>query len=265
MMSQNAVTPALEGWALFLNVDGALLETARTPREASAPDSLKELLNAVCSRMDGALALVSGRSIADLDALFAPLRFSAAGVHGCERRHATGCLVRPDIDVHLLDRARETLRKLVDGQPELLLEDKRYGLAVHFRRAPQLRHYVRTIVKVVANGLGTEFVMAEGDHVCEIRPSAWSTASAIAAFLSEPPFRGRTPVFLGNDVTDEEAFGYVNSRGGISIRIGTRSRSLAKYTLGRVSDAVDWLKGIPPVRPPISAALTFRVGGQSSE
>lgn len=260
-MSQNAVTHATGDWALFLDVDGTIVEIADTPQDVQASEGLKALVSSLAVRSQGALALVSGRTLADLDALFAPFRFCAAGVHGAERREPNGCLVRPDMDSRVLDRARHVLRKLAEGQPDLLLEDKTFGLALHYRRAPHLRTFAGTVIRSVLGALGPAFTLQEGHCVYEIRPSLCNKATAIAAFMAQAPFRGRRALFIGDDLTDEDAFEYINAHGGMSIRVGTRSPSAAKYTVGRVADAVEWLKGIPPVRPPHGAALTFRSGG----
>jgi trehalose 6-phosphate phosphatase len=260
-MSQNAVTRIAGGWALFLDVDGTIVEIADTPQDVQVPDGLKELLDSLCVRFHGALALVSGRTLADLDRMFAPFRFCAAGVHGCERRDPSGFQVYPDVHPRVLDRARHALLKLVEGQADLLLEDKAFGLALHYRRAPQLRMFAGTIVKSVLSTLGPAFTLQQGHCVYEIRPSTSNKATAIAAFMAQAPFCGRRPMFVGDDLTDEDAFEYVNAHGGMSIKVGTHSPSAAKYTVGRVADALEWLKGIPPVRPPDGAALTFRIGG----
>jgi trehalose 6-phosphate phosphatase len=249
-MSQNAATRGQGGWALFLDVDGTILELAETPRDVRVPADLKELLNSLCLQLEGALALVSGRSIADLDQLFAPFQFCAAGVHGCERRDATSHLIRPKLDSHPLDRARDTLARLVRGHPGLLLEDKQLGLAVHFRRAPQLRQFVATILKAVLETLGPAFCIQQGKCVYEIRPATWSKAIALSSFMSEAPFHGRTPVFVGDDLTDEDAFAFVNEQHGLSIRVGAGSPSAARYTFANTADVLAWLKRIPPMRPP---------------
>src|SRR5262245_16423754 len=123
-MLPNALTRNAGGWALFLDVDGTLLGIAETPQAVQVPESLKKLLTELCARLDGALALVSGRSLDSLDQLFAPLRLSASGIHGCERRDATGRVIRPDLDIHQrLAPVRRELDSFVRSYPGLLLED----------------------------------------------------------------------------------------------------------------------------------------------
>lgn len=246
-MSQIAATHDERGWAVFLDVDGTLLEIAETPEEVCVPETLKRLLNELCARLDGALALVSGRSIADLDHLFQPLRFCVAGVHGCERRESTGCIAHAQIDERALDHARQQLSGFVLKFPELLLEDKGSALALHFRRAPQLQAVVyATCTKVVA-ALGPQFTLQPGKCVLEIRPGASSKGAAIADFMQQAPFYGRTPVFIGDDFTDEDGFAYVNRCGGVSIRVGRPIATFASYWLEDVSDTAAWLSNIPPI------------------
>jgi trehalose 6-phosphate phosphatase len=245
-MSQIAVTHD-GGWAVFLDVDGTILEIASTPQDVYVPASLKILLNELCTRLDGALALVTGRSIADLDRLFSPLRCCAAGIHGCERRESSGCIVQSGIDPRSLDGARERLSQLVRQFPDLLLEDKGTALAVHFRRAPHLRVIVRETLSRILEQLGPRFMLQPGKCVLEIRPSRWTKGSAIGDFMQLPPFCGKVPVFIGDDLTDEEGFDYVNRRGGTSIRVGSPAVTRAKYWLQDVAEAAAWLRSIPPL------------------
>lgn len=246
-MSQIAATHEDAGWAVFLDVDGTILEIAPTPQDVYVPASLKILLTELCTRLDGALALVTGRSVADLDRLLNPLRFCAAGIHGCERREASGCVLRAGVDERVLDGAREELSRLVCRFPEMLLEDKGSALAVHFRRAPHLRTVVYETLSRIVAALGPRFMMQPGKCVLELRPAAWTKARAIDDFMQQPPFFGRTPVFIGDDLTDEDGFAYVNGRGGTSIRIGSPSVTRASYWLQDVAEASAWLRSIPPL------------------
>jgi trehalose 6-phosphate phosphatase len=246
-MSQIAATHDERGWAVFLDVDGTILEIAETPQEVCVPETLKRLLNELCTRLDGALALVSGRSIADLDRLFQPLRFCAAGVHGCERRESSGCVTHARVDERSLDHAREQLSELVLKFPELLLEDKGQALALHFRRNPQLQALVYAKLTKVVAALGPEFTLQPGKCVLEIRPGACSKGAAIDDFMQQAPFRGRTPVFIGDDFTDEDGFAYVNRCGGVSVRVGRPIATFASYWLQDVGDIAAWLRNIPPL------------------
>ncbi|MGH8174790.1 MAG: trehalose-phosphatase [Steroidobacter sp.] len=234
------------GWALFLDVDGTLLEIAPTPQAVHVPESLKLLLNTLCVRLDGALALISGRSIENLDQLFAPHRYCASGVHGCERRVASGAMLRPEISARSLATARSALTAFVQAREGLLLEDKGYGLAVHFRLAPHLHDEVHEQMAVMLQHLGPDFRLQAGKFVFEIRPAHWSKGTSVSAFMQEPPFLDRRPVFIGDDVTDEDAFGAVNALDGVSVRVGEASNTIAKYRLAGVAAVHRWLTTFPP-------------------
>lgn len=234
--------------ALFLDVDGTLLEIAETPGAVIVSESLKTLLGELSVRLDGALALVSGRSVQSLDALFAPLRFTAAGVHGCERRETTGCIMRPKIDAVKFASARDELAVWVRQHPGSLLEDKGYALALHYRRAPELETSAQARVVSMLSRMGGDYELQRGKAVFEIRPAGFSKGKAIQTFMQEPPFAGRLPVFIGDDVTDEDGFAIVNALGGLSIRVGQVATSVAtaaKYHLADVNEVIAWLRSLP--------------------
>jgi len=238
-------TQASGDWALFLDVDGTLLDIAETPEGVYVPDDLKTQLLELSLRANGALALVSGRSIDDLDRLFAPLRLCASGVHGCERRDATGRIVRPIVDTDALPVVRRELQQFVDQHPGLLLEDKGFAIAVHFRRVPYMSGDVLSVMRRLCQWLGPRFTLQSGKCVLEIRPTGFSKGTSIAAFMSEAPFAGRRPVFLGDDVTDEDGFAVVNDLGGVSIKVGESPTTLARGRLRGVREVRHWLQTMP--------------------
>lgn len=228
--------------AFFLDVDGTLLEIAATPDEVLVEGELLALLRALMVRSDGAVAFVSGRSIAALDTLFQPLMLPAAGLHGFERRSALGTYHRQPLPPgELLFQAREALRSLVATHPQLVFEDKRFAIAVHYRLAPQLEALVLERVSEVTQVIAPAFEMLRGRYVAEIRPSGASKAGAVAAFMNEPPFKGRRPVFLGDDITDESAFEWVNAHGGLSVAVGVARETAAMAHLHSVRAARMWL------------------------
>lgn len=230
-------------WALFLDVDGTLLEIADSPAAVEVPSTLKETLAATAARESGALALVSGRSLAQLDALFSPYRFAAAGLHGIERRSADGGIERLAVDPLRLDAARAALSDLAARHPGLLFEDKGLALALHFRRAPQWAELAWDAASLWIRSLGPDFQLQPGKCVVEIKPAGLSKRTAIESFLDEPPFAGRIPVFLGDDVTDEDGFAAVNERGGCSIQVGRLEPTAARHRLPGVGAVADWLSG----------------------
>jgi trehalose 6-phosphate phosphatase len=247
-MSSNPVPLSDDDWALFLDVDGTLLEIAETPQSVHASHSLKQLLEKLEARLEGALALISGRSIENLDQLFAPLRLCASGIHGLERRDALGTFIDPAFDASALAAAHEELDRFVQQHEGLLLEDKRYSLALHFRLAPELADRVHDTMRSVLARLGPQFTLQAGKCVLELRPAAWNKGVAVSAFMQEAPFRGRTPLYIGDDVTDEDAFEVVNALQGQSIRVGGGSDTHAQHHLADVDAVIRWLRDNPPVR-----------------
>ena len=214
-------SPSLD-WCLFLDVDGTLIEFSDTPLETFADAEIKELLSAVAERLHGAVALVSGRSIDYLDALFAPLRLPAAGLHGVERRRASGEIHGASFVDAQLDRARAALNALVTAHPGTLLEDKGRTIAVHFRLVPQSEAAILEAVRSAAAQLGSNYHIQGGNMMLEIKPRGFNKAAAIKAFMREPPFSGRKPVFVGDDLTDQDGFKAVEDQGGISVAVGDR-------------------------------------------
>ena len=233
--------PSLD-WCLFLDVDGTLIELTDSPLATFASPDLKALLGAVAERLGGAVALVSGRSVEYLDALFAPLRLPAAGLHGVERRKASGSMHGASFVDTRLDPARAAAKALVDAHPGTLVEDKGRAIAVHYRMAPQSELSVRRSLTEIAQRLGNNYHIQEGNNVLEIKPSGFSKATAIKAFMKEAPFSGRKPVFAGDDLTDQDGFRMVEDYGGISIAVGERVR--AQFALADAAAVHAWLQQI---------------------
>lgn len=232
---------ALSEIALFLDVDGTLLEIAAAPQAVSVPDDLRERLRALFIAGGGAVALVSGRAITDLDALFAPLTLPCAGLHGFEHRGTSGAYCRrPLPSAAALEAARGAMLDLARRHPGLLVEDKRFALALHYRNAPQLEDAVLKAMKEVAGRLAGELELQRGKMVAELRPAGATKAEAVAAFLEEAPFAGRLPIFIGDDLTDEPAFELVNRLAGLSVLVGAR-RSAARARLTDVAAVRGWL------------------------
>jgi trehalose 6-phosphate phosphatase len=234
-------SPSLE-WCLFLDVDGTLIELTDSPLDTHADSGLTTLLGEVAERLGGAVALVSGRSIDYLDALFAPLRLPAAGLHGVERRKASGQMQGASFVDAQLDGVRTALAALVMAHPGTVLEDKGRTIAVHFRMAPQSEAAVRDAVRASAALLGSNYHIQGGNMMLEIKPRGFSKASAIKAFMKEPPFSGRKPVFIGDDLTDQDGFKTVEDHGGISIAVGDRVRGL--FRMEYAAAVRLWLAGI---------------------
>jgi trehalose 6-phosphate phosphatase len=231
--------------ALFLDVDGTLVEIEREPGAVHVPERLCRILAALQEAGGGALALVSGRSLEQLDRLFSPLRLNAAGLHGLERRNFATGVVRSEPDPAVFAPARARLEHFAREHAGVLLEDKGLTLALHYRKAPEVETEAKALAQAVAAASDGALVLLEGKKVLELKPPGSDKGMAIAAFMDEPPFRGRRSVFAGDDVTDEAGFATINRLGGISIRIGADSRpTAALYGHRDVSSMQDWLQGL---------------------
>jgi len=241
-MSARAAFIRDELLALFLDVDGTLLEIAATPDRVRVPASLRNTLQISFEREHGALALLSGRSLDDLDELFAPCVFPASGKHGLEVRLPSGKVIRPEIDPAVLDRARHWLGILKNENRGLLLEDKGISLAMHYRLAPALGPEVEIVMNEMAAELGDVFVVRPGKCVYALMPRGFDERSAIQLLMTQREFTGRRPVFVGDDPTDEVGFQAVNEMGGHSIRVGNLAETAARYRFSSVSTVVAWLR-----------------------
>ena len=234
-----AVPLPTTAWCLFLDVDGTLLELAEHPGAVSVHPELMPLLERLRAAANGAVALVSGRTIADLDRLFGTLRLPLAGMHGCERRDAQGNLHVAPVALEQLADVREGLKRLVARHPGLLLEDKGAGLALHFLQAPELGHELRAEVALLAAPLVPRFALLDGHAVIEVKPAAHTKDSAVTAFMEEEPFRGRQPIFIGDDQTDYGGFEAVRRFDGLAIAVGPRVK--AEWWLPDPPSVHQWL------------------------
>jgi trehalose 6-phosphate phosphatase len=230
--------------ALFLDVDGTLVEIAPTPDRVTTPHHLPQLLARRSGKLGGALALVSGRPLTQLDRLFHPWRGAAAGLHGVERRSADGRIERggdnPEVR-HALAEVRPALAALAQPESGLLVEDEGANLTLHYRGAPERAAEILALAHALLRGREEALRLIRGKMVVEFQPRGVDKGSAIAAFLVEPPFRGRRPVFIGDDVTDEDGFAEIVRRGGIAIRVGPMAETLATHALPSVAAVHEWL------------------------
>lgn len=227
-------------WAFFLDVDGTLLEHAERPDAVRPGEAVFRLLAGLERATGGALALISGRSVPDMDALFAPLRLPVAGQHGVERRDVRGTVHRHASSAAALPGIAARIADFVAHRPGLLLENKGNSLALHYRLAPQFASAAQAAVREAARRLGEGFEVLGGKMVVELKPSGRDKGSAIEEFMREPPFRGRKPVFIGDDTTDEYGFGVVNRLGGESVKVGP-GPSAARWRIADAPAVRAWL------------------------
>ncbi len=232
--------PFAADWAFFLDVDGTLLEFAANPQDVQVDADLRKLIAALRTLNGGAVAVVSGRSVADIDRLFAPMVLPAAGLHGIERRSAAGEFRDPQHARAAIDAAADRLAGFAGRSRGLGFEDKGLALALHYRRAPHLRSLAEAEMRAVSAGLGPGFELQMGKFVVEVRPRGRDKGSAIAEFAAEPPFAGRVPVFIGDDLSDETGFEVVNRLGGHSVKVGP-GITRARWRLFDASAVRHWL------------------------
>ncbi|MEC5319834.1 trehalose-phosphatase [Brenneria populi subsp. brevivirga] len=233
-------TPDGRRYAFFFDVDGTLAEIQPQPDAVTLPPAVRANLRALSAACGGALALVSGRPIEQIDRLAAPLKLPLAGVHGAERRDGMGNLQRVELPTEVAASLRQTLEHEMAAMPGALLEAKGAAFALHYRQAMPYR---QRILRLAASAAARfpQLTLQPGKCVVEIKPRATDKGAAINAFMRETPFCGRTPVFVGDDLTDESGFLAVNAVRGISIKVGEGS-SHARYRLSRVADVHRWLE-----------------------
>ncbi len=189
--------------------------------------------------LDGALALLSGRPLAAVAELFAPMTIAAAGVHGLERWSGSGVILRARVDASGLDDARSALLELGEIEPKLVLEDKGEAFAIHYRAAPDCAKRLYAEILRIAASLGPGFHVQPGLYVFELKPRQPNKGSALLSFMTEAPFRGRLPVAIGDDLTDLHAFRAAESLGGMGVAVGDRIR--ARWRLRDPSELRQWL------------------------
>ena len=239
--------------ALFLDIDGTLAELADDPSSVHIDDAIARLLPTLAERLGGALALVTGRSISDVDRLVGGLPI--AGQHGVERRGADGAIHLHAPSPAVIARMRELLSTLAAQHPALRLEDKGVTLALHYRRAPALASYVHRALRrsMGSPSVADGYVLQPGKMLMEVRPGARDKGTAIRDFLGESPFAGRRPVFVGDDRTDEHGFALVTAHGGWAVKVG-RGPTCAHYRLRDVAAVSRWLRAAAAATPRSAAS-----------
>jgi trehalose 6-phosphate phosphatase len=225
-----ALVPHLSETAILLDIDGTLLDLAPTPREVWVPPDLANNLNRLLERTSGALALVSGRSLNDIDLIFAPAQFPAIGGHGAEMRlsidHESVATHAPPMDQELKRR----LASIARLSPGILLEDKGYSLALHYRLAPHAEKAIYEAVSLIRADLpNAPIEVLPGKCVCEIKHAGFTKASGVRELMTHEPFKGRRPLFIGDDVTDESVFAIMPDFDGFAFSVGRRAQGVAGH------------------------------------
>lgn len=229
----------LDGAALFLDFDGTLTELAETPEAIEVAPSLAPLLNRLRDRLSGRIAIVSGRSLSDLERHVPVSDIAFSGSHGLELRLSGGATL-PLYAPRRLDALHEQVRSFASNRSGLLVEEKPAGVALHYRRAPGEADRVRDFMEKLARR--ESLVVQRGNMVVELRPAGADKGDAVRALMREPEFAGARPVFLGDDLTDEHAFAAAAALAGVGILVGPERESAAHYRLPTVQAVAEWLE-----------------------
>jgi trehalose 6-phosphate phosphatase len=230
-------------WALFMDIDGTLLGVAPTPDAVTVPAGLGQLLDSVVRGLGGAAAILTGRRIADADRLLAPLKLIASGVHGTELRSERGgpidTLAQP-IPADVIE-AMNKISRIASG---ILVEQKGSGVAVHYRNAPLARQALETELAAIVAASSYELVLRQGRKVLEAVPSGYSKGTALETLIARPPFEGRQPVMVGDDVGDESAFDVAERLGGLALRVAGEHYDRGAADFDGVGSVRIWLQGL---------------------
>lgn len=227
-------------YAWFLDFDGTLVDIAPRPDAVRLSQRTRALVQCLIAGTGGAVAILTGRTVDCIDRYFEPLRLPVAGVHGNERRDAVGRFREALPAEHFCETVRRVLCPLINAEPGLLLERKHGAVALHYRNRPELEtdclHAMETVVAALPG-----YRVGRGKMVVEALPDHSDKGQALLAFLAEPPFKGRLPVMVGDDVTDEDAFQRVNDLGGVTIRVG-EGATIARYRAASAHAFITWLE-----------------------
>ncbi len=232
----------LEHYCIFLDFDGTLVEIEDHPNDVRVDASTIRFVERLRGKVGGALALISGRDIDVVDRLLHPLVLPVAGVHGLQRRDAEGQLHSPVIDLRVVEAIATDIEATFNEEPGIIIEKKTGAVSLHYRLRPDFETRCLELAQKIVRDR-PELHLIKGKMVCEIRIDGDDKAAVIEAFLAEPPFRGRKPIFAGDDITDESGFSAVNACGGVSIKVGGGPSS-AKFRAESVADLHNWFEGL---------------------
>lgn len=243
-MSQiDAISRAVPQLAIFTDFDGTLVELAETPDAIEVADTLPDQLERAMRELDSAFAVLTGREIADIDRFLAPLHLPIAGAHGTQRRRADGFLEAVDpASISGAEDIAQALQPLLLANPDLLLEKKQGAVALHYRQAPELGAAVQIAMEEAIREV-PGFSLVPGKMVLEARPRGVNKGEALRAFMREEPFLGRTPIFIGDDVTDEDGFIAAQDLGGVGIKLG-EGDTAARMRIPNVASVHALIRGL---------------------
>ncbi|MBV8747231.1 MAG: trehalose-phosphatase [Xanthobacteraceae bacterium] len=243
--SAPTLIPDVEDWAILLDVDGTILDLAPTPRDIRVPPSLRETLERIKMRTSGAIALVSGRTLNDLDGIFAPLKLAAIGGHGAELRPGPESAVHRSNAQPLDPALRMELAAIATVGSGILFEDKGYSLALHYRLAPEKGPFVCETVAAISRRASQRLELLEGTNVIEVKHLGFSKGTAVRELMAHAPFAGRRPIFIGDDTTDQAAFAVMPQFSGIAISVRRRVTGV-DFHFDTPNQVRAWLERIAP-------------------
>ncbi|SDI64019.1 MULTISPECIES: trehalose-phosphatase [Bradyrhizobium] len=225
-----SLIPHLSECAVLLDIDGTLLDLMPTPREVWVPPGLAKTLRRLLERTGGALAMVSGRSLNDIDLIFAPDQFPAVGGHGAEMRIRGDSEAVPGHAPPMDKELKRRLAAIAKLSPGILLEDKGYSLALHYRLAPHAEKAIYEAVSLIRADLpNAPIEVLPGKCVCEIKHAGFTKATGVRELMMHEPFKGRRPFFIGDDVTDESVFAIMPDMDGLAFSVGRRAKGVAGH------------------------------------
>jgi trehalose 6-phosphate phosphatase len=227
-------------WAWFFDIDGTLVEIASAPSRIIVHDELSPTIVQLHVLTGGAVSLITGRAISDVDRFFYLPGIPVAGQHGLELRGADGETTSHPVREETLRRVRDALTDAVARHPGLVAEFKGMSIALHYRMVPGLAGYAHRLVRALRAEYAQDFVIQKGKRVVELKHAGADKGELIRRLMTTKPFKGRTPVFIGDDLTDEAGFGMVNEMSGYSIKVGP-GRTSARFRLRTVTQVRQWL------------------------
>lgn len=236
--------------AIFLDIDGTLLDIAPTPLDVKVSDALRETLASLFETFGGAVAFISGRPVGEMDRLFAPLQMPAVGGHGAEVRFAPQSKVRRSKIARLDDELRTAFARIGRIGEGVIVEDKGYSLAIHYRLAPELGgEIMKGVTAICRNERCDSLEILPGKLVIEIKPGGYDKGTGLREMMSVPPFTGRRPIFIGDDITDTAAFAVLPDYGGTGFSVGGIVPG-ASYNFDGPQDVRRWLRGLSGCEAP---------------
>lgn len=231
--------------ALFLDMDGVLAALAPTP-EAVVPDQRRTAaLKALDRALEGRMAIISGRTLAEIDRISGGAAASASGVHGLERRRHDGTLDHADASPRVAETVR-AFRDFAAAHPGAIVEDKGVSAGLHFRQAPDAAGAAHALAQRLAEETGLD--LQPGHMVLELKTPGADKGRALTAFMAEAPFSGAFPVMVGDDLTDEAGFRAAEAMGGYGVLVGPHRETAARYGLADVPAVLGWLEAIAEAR-----------------